>query len=288
MIYSMTGYAKSTLQNEWGILTWEIRSVNHRFLDCSIRLPEPFKQLEQNIRELIRDKITRGRVECMLQFKPGEKSNPHLAINIQAVTELANAITDIQKIIPQADKINPLKILNWPGVLQTSDEELQPLFDIILNLFQKTLQELLAMRAREGKALVALIEPKLQEILAQTAKIKFRIPEILLAQKTKITAHLAEIKTELDPARLEQEMVLFAQKIDVNEEMERLETHVKEMQRTLKSGNNVGKRLDFLLQEFNREANTTASKSVDAETSKIAIELKVIIEQMREQVQNLE
>lgn len=288
MIHSMTGFAKASVQNEWGILTWEIRAVNHRFLDVYFRLPEPFRQLENNLREIIRDKITRGKIECILQFKPGEKSNAHLAVNINAVKELANAIGEIQNIIPNAEKINPIKILSWPGVLQTSDEELQPLYDEISKLFIKALTELLQTREREGKALVAFFEPKLQEILAQTKKIKTRIPEIINLQKAKILEHLAEIKTELDTNRLEQEMVFFAQKIDVCEEMERLETHVKEMQRILKSGGNIGKRLDFLLQEFNREANTTASKSVDPETSKIAIELKVIIEQMREQVQNLE
>lgn len=288
MTYSMTGFAKTSLQNEWGIFTCEIRTVNHRFLDISMRLPEPFRSLENEIRELVRNKISRGRVDCMLQFTPGEKSNAHLAINTNIVKELAKAITDVQSIIPNADKINPLKILNWPGVLQTTEEELQPLYEIIRNLFKTTLQELLATRAREGNALIAFFNPKLQEILTNIANIKTRLPEILQQQKTKLLTHLAEIKMELDPNRLEQEMVYFAQKIDINEELERLETHVKEMQRTLKAGGNIGKRLDFLLQEFNRESNTIASKSVDAAITKIAVDLKVIIEQMREQVQNLE
>lgn len=284
----MTGFAKATNQNELGNFTWEIRSVNHRFLDLSIRLPEPFRSLENEIRELIRSKIFRGRVECMLQFKPGEKTSAHISINKNTVTELANAITEIQNIIPNADKINPVKILSWPGVLQTTEEELQPVYNIIINLFQKALAELLQMRAREGKALIAFFAPKLQDILVQTAKIKTRFPEILALQKNKLLTHLAEIKSELDTSRLEQEMVYFAQKIDINEELERLETHVKEMERTLKAGGNIGKRLDFLLQEFNRESNTIASKSLDPETTKIAVELKVCIEQMREQVQNLE
>lgn len=287
----MTAFARCDLQKDWGSVAWEIRAVNHRFLDTGFKLPDVFKSLEMELREILRQHMRRGHIDCYLQYKPSSFGFSNLSINTTLVESLAAASAEIKKHFPEANaNINALNVLNWPGVLQGNDESLNEVKGNILELFKQALVVLNANRAREGSALSQLLLTKLQEIKTIVQDIKQCIPGIREIQREKIIGKLRDIQDELDDNRLEQELVYFAQKIDISEETERLETHVQEMLNILQSSKNeiVGKRLDFLLQEFNRETNTIASKSVDANITKMAVNMKVIIEQMREQVQNIE
>lgn len=287
MICSMTAFARASSQGSWGMATWEIRSVNHRYFECSFKVPDFLRQLEQKFRVQLQQQLHRGKIECCLKFYPGEKSGLDLSLNHALVNKLAGAATEIKKIVSSEQPIDPMKLLAWPHVLQTIEEDTQELQQEILQLFTNVLAEMLATREREGAALKSILEKKLATILVIVAEVKQKLPQILANQRSKILTKMEEIKTQLDPQRLEQEMVLFAQRIDVAEELERLETHVKEVTRVLQHGGNVGKRLDFLMQELNREANTLASKSADISTTGFAVDLKVLIEEMREQVQNI-
>jgi uncharacterized protein (TIGR00255 family) len=289
MIKSMTGFARGSKQGKWGTATWEIRSVNHRFLDCSFRLPESLRKLELDLRELVRQYLSRGRIECFLQFQPGEGAQLKATLNTNLVKQLAGAAEKIEKQIKSPlSKINPMHILSWNNVLQISEVDSKIIHEQIIKLFIQTLKELVTVRSKEGAVLKNLIKQRLQAILIEVNKVKKLLPNIIKQQRSRLLSHLKEIKTELDAARLEQEMVYFAQKIDVAEELERIEIHVQEVKRILQTGGIIGKRLDFLMQELNREANTLASKSVAKSTTHAAVELKVLIEQMREQVQNIE
>jgi len=287
MIQSMTTFARFSDQGVWGMATWEIRVVNHRYFDCSIKMPEILRSLETNIRLRLQQQLHRGRVECALKFQPGEQSGLSLMLNTSLVKKLAAAIDEVKNYVPTIPAVDPMKILAWPQVLQVVEEDIEAAHKIILQLFEKTLTDLIAAREREGAALAEIMQSKLQEVLAIVSKVKTKVPLVLTNQRAKIMQRLGEIKSGLDQARLEQEMVYIAQRMDVAEELDRLETHSKEIRRILITGSNVGKRLDFLMQELNREANTLASKSVDAEVTQAAVELKVLIEQMREQVQNI-
>jgi len=293
MINSMTAFARCDLQNDLGGIAWEVRALNHRFLDMSFKLPDMFKSIEMELREVLRQNMRRGHIECYLQYKPSSTGCSSLSINTTLVQSLATACFEIQNNLPEATaKINPLNVLGWPGVLQGNDDKLPVLKEAVINLFKHTLSILNENRAREGAALSQLILTKTLEIGVIVQEIKQRIPSIREAQREKMLNKLQDLQGEIDNNRLEQELVYFAQKIDISEETERLETHVTEMQnvflRGKKEKESIGKRLDFLLQEFNRETNTIASKSVDASITKMAVDMKVIIEQMREQVQNIE
>lgn len=287
MIQSMTTFARFSDQGAFGMATWEIRVVNHRYFDCSIKMPEILRSLETNIRLRLQQQLHRGRVECALRFQPGEQSGLSLMLNTSLVKKLAEAIGEIKNYMPTTPTVDPIKILTWPQVLQVVEEDIEAVHKVILQLFEKTLADLVVAREREGMALAEIMQNKLREVLAIASKVKIKIPLVLANQRAKIMQRLDEIKGGLDQARLEQEMVYIAQRMDVAEELDRLETHSKEIERILISGGNVGKRLDFLMQELNREANTLASKSVDVEITQAAVELKVLIEQMREQVQNI-
>ena len=287
MVQSMTTFARFSDQGAWGMATWEIRAVNHRYFDCSIKMPEVLRSLETNIRLCLQQQLHRGRVECALKFQPGEQSGLNLMLNISLVKKLADAIGEVKNYVATKPAVDPMKILAWPQVLQVVEEDIEAVHKIILQLFEKTLTDLIATRKREGAALVKIMQSKLREVLAITGKVKTKIPLVLANQRAKIMQRLDEIKSELDQTRLEQEMAYIVQRMDVAEELDRLETHSKEIGRILMTGGNIGKRLDFLMQELNREANTLASKSVDIEVTQAAVELKVLIEQMREQVQNI-
>ena len=291
MIKSMTAFARCDVQQEWGSMAWEIRAVNHRFLDMGFKLPDMFKSLEMELREILRQNARRGHIDCYLQYKPNASGSNALSVNTTLLESLAAACEEIKKHLPTATaNLNALNVLGWPGVLQGNDESLNEIKGRVVELFKQALAALNESRAREGAALSQLLLTKLQEINANVQEIKPRIPGIRAAQREKLLTKLRDIQGELDANRLEQELVYFAQKIDITEETDRLETHVQEMQNILQRGKHepIGKRLDFLLQEFNRETNTIASKSVDANITKMAVEMKVIIEQIREQVQNIE
>lgn len=289
MIYSMTAFARCTDQDKEGTATWEIRSVNHRYLDCSFKMPETFRPLEPKLRDIVKKHLNRGRVECFLRFQTNEESTPDLSVNIPLVKQLNKAIDTVRKTASEKlNAVNPLQILSWDKVLNIHEAKTEKSQKLILKLFEQAITELTKTRAGEGKALQKILLQKLKELSPEMKKIKKALPKIIKQKRQNLLDHLQEIKTELDQTRLEQEMIFFAQKIDVAEELDRLETHINETTRILKEGGVIGKRLDFLMQELNREANTLASKSADQLTTHRAIDLKVLIEQMREQVQNIE
>ncbi len=287
-VNSMTAFSRQQIGREWGSLVWEIRSVNHRYLEQHIRLPDTLRELEPIIRNILRERLHRGKIECQLRFHTNNQPGSDLQLNKAFVTQLNTAATEIAKTFSSAAPINPLEILQWPGVLQEPEIEVNTIKDAATELFQAGINELINNREREGGELKAFIEQRIiaiQEIVAQLRNV---MPEILLKQRQNILCRFKEMQLELEPNRLEQEIVLITQKADVDEELDRLETHINEVSRVLTQKGAVGRRLDFLMQELNREANTLSSKSIISETTLQAVELKVLIEQMREQIQNIE
>ncbi|MBQ1784137.1 MAG: YicC family protein [Gammaproteobacteria bacterium] len=287
-IYSMTGFARIDLQKPWGSASWEIRSVNQRFLDTYFRLPEQLRSLESQLRDRCRDALTRGKVEISLRFEPGGDSRAKLKLNEALANELMRCAHWVNDQTTSAMHINPIDLLRWPGVLESGNLDLEAITADLLAAFDEALTALKEARGREGAALAGLLHERLDGIDTQVAFVRERMPAVLAWQRERLTGKLAEFKEQLDPARVEQEIILIAQRIDVAEELDRLTTHLKETRKLLKQGGNIGRRLDFMMQEFNRESNTLASKSINADITMAAVELKVLIEQMREQVQNIE
>jgi uncharacterized protein (TIGR00255 family) len=286
---SMTGFARREAKLPWGTVIWEIRSVNHRYLEPSFRLPEDFREIEPGLRELMRKQLQRGKVEASLSIQWEQEGDAELGVNQARVLQLARAAQEVSKALGDAAaKVNPLEILKWPGVIQKQELDREAMQVQVLSLFEEALQQLIEHRSREGAELEQLILQRLDAVSAQVASVRARLPEILQAQRDKLQAKIAALQVELDPERLEQEIALLAQKADVDEELDRLDTHVIEVKRSLKQTDSLGRRLDFLMQELNREANTLSSKAIVSETTQAAVELKVLIEQMREQVQNIE
>ncbi|MBI2779157.1 MAG: YicC family protein [Gammaproteobacteria bacterium] len=288
MIRSMTAFARQERSTEWGTLAWELRSINHRFLELSIRLPEDLRGLEPQTREHVALRLNRGKVECHLRFQPASLAPIELVLNKEFVSRLVQTSREVDRLLYSSAPVNSLDILRWPGALQAVEIDLGPVCEAALLLLDETLDSLAEARAREGARLKVVLEQRCDALSALVTQVRARLPEIRARFRERLASRLAEIKAELDPARLEQEMALLAQKIDVDEEMERLGSHVEEMRRTLNQNEPVGRRLDFLMQELNREANTLGSKSADIETTRASMEMKVLIEQMREQIQNIE
>jgi len=267
---------------------WEIRSVNHRYLEPHLRLPESFRELEGSVRERLRSKLQRGKLECTLRYQPAEQSSNDLSVNTELVGQLRVAAEQVSALLSNPAPINPLELLRWPGVLSETRVDMKALQAAALKAFDAAIAELIDNRQREGVELAALITQRLDAIDGVVVQVRAKMPLILQRQRANLQARLDEIRGELDPSRIEQELVILAQKADVDEELDRLATHVAEVRRVLGQRDAVGRRLDFLMQELNREANTLSSKSVVAETTQCAVELKVLIEQMREQIQNIE
>ncbi|WCR45682.1 YicC family protein [Stutzerimonas stutzeri] len=287
MVHSMTAFARSEQAGTHGTLSWEIRSVNHRYLEPHLRLPEAFRDLEGQVRDALRKGLSRGKVECTLRFAE-ESQRSSLQVDQERASQLIAAAESVAALIRQPAAIDPLQVLGWPGVLVADAADPQALNQSALELFHMALEQLKEGRRREGTELAKLLEERLDSILAEVATLREQVPQMLAAQRQKILDRFNEMAAELDPQRLEQEMVLLAQKSDVAEELDRLSTHVGEVQRVLKAGGAAGRRLDFLMQELNREANTLGSKAFDPRSTQAAVNLKVLIEQMREQVQNIE
>ena len=287
MVHSMTAFARSEQAGTHGTLSWEIRSVNHRYLEPHLRLPEAFRDLEGQVRDALRKGLSRGKVECTLRFAE-ESQRSSLQVDRERASQLIAAAESVAALIRQPAAIDPLQVLGWPGVLVADAADPQALNQSALELFHKALAQLKEGRRREGAELAKLLEERLDSILAEVATLREQVPQMLAAQRQKILDRFNEMAAELDPQRVEQEMVLLAQKSDVAEELDRLSTHVGEVQRVLKAGGAAGRRLDFLMQELNREANTLGSKAFDPRSTQAAVNLKVLIEQMREQVQNIE
>jgi uncharacterized protein (TIGR00255 family) len=287
MVHSMTAFARNEQATAHGTLSWELRSVNHRYLEPHLRLPEAFRDLEGAVREALRQGLSRGKVECTLRFAE-ESAGKQLQVDSERARQLIAAAEQVAALIQQPAPLNPLEVLAWPGVLVADSADPQALNAAALKLFDQALAELKAGRAREGAELAKLLNDRLDSILDEVAALRELVPQMLAGQRQKIETRFAEMQAELDPQRLEQELVLLAQKSDVAEELDRLSTHVSEVRRVLKAGGAAGRRLDFLMQELNREANTLGSKAFDPRSTQAAVNLKVLIEQMREQVQNIE
>jgi len=287
MIYSMTAFARVSESSDTGNIQWEIRSVNQRFLDMNFRLPEVLRHLEMPIREKVRKKLNRGKLDINLRYSSTEAAAT-LSINKELINALQATHLHIAEMTSNHDKLSSLEIMQWPGVLKEAETDEKQRDAEVVQLFEQTLDQLIAARGREGDAMKQLLLDRILLINDQVENVRSEFPAIIQWQRDRLMDRFNEIKIEPDQDRLEQELVYLAQKADITEELDRLETHVKEITRILNKGGNVGRRLDFLLQELNREANTLGSKSINKVTTAAAVELKVIIEQMREQVQNIE
>lgn len=287
MIRSMTAYARREIKGEWGSAAWELRSVNQRYLETYIRLPEQFRSLEPVIRERIRGRLTRGKVECNLRFELDPSAQSSLILNEKLAKQLVEAANWV-KMQSDEGEINPIDVLRWPGVMSAQEQDLDTISAQLMEALEGALDDFIAARESEGIALKALIEQRLDGVSAEVIKVRAQMPNVLQWQRERLVSKLEEAQVQLENTRLEQELVLMAQRIDVAEELDRLEAHVKETHNILKKKEAVGRRLDFMMQEFNRESNTLASKSINADVTTSAIELKVLIEQMREQIQNIE
>ena len=291
MLHSMTAFARQQRQVEEGILCWEVRSLNHRYLEVSLHLPEDLRALEVAVREKVAAAVKRGKLDCQLRLRTGPGvagvAAP-LRINEQLVRQLGAAARQIGTELDSPTAISPLDVLRWPGVVYPVEASSERLSSDALTLLDDTLKELLVMRAREGAKLRAMLEQRCAAMLDLVKMVRGRLPQIIAQQRARLLERLGELRAELDPARLEQELVGLAQKMDVDEELERLAMHLQEVSRIASEDAGVGRRLDFLMQELNREANTLGAKSTDHDITRAVIELKVLIEQMREQIQNIE
>ena len=288
MILSMTGFAAVTAELPGLSVAVELRSVNHRYLDVTVKLPDELRALETTLRERLAAALSRGKVECRVAIARSAGANAAMAVDPARVSALADAAFEVRQLVPAAAPLSTAEILRWPGVLIEPTVAAETLTLTVQALVDRALAELAAARTREGAKLRDILLARCADIDAQVARIAPRIPAIHAAYVEKLGARLREAGLDPNDERLKQELALFATKVDVAEELSRLQTHVGEVRRVLAQGGSAGKRLDFLAQELHREANTLGSKSVDAELSQASLELKVAIEQMREQVQNLE
>jgi|TARA_B110000438_G_scaffold77547_1_gene77750 uncharacterized protein (TIGR00255 family) len=285
---SMTAFARQQLEQDWGSLTWEIRSVNHRYLETSVRVPETFRRLEIVIRETVRKRLSRGKVECQLRYQSVENSTTEINLNQNLVFKLLNANKEIGEMTGSSGSLSNMEILRWPGVVSDQQMDTASIDKQAIRLFSLALDDLISSREREGEELKGFVQKRLDAIREIVISVRAKMPEILTVQKQNLLDKIEDLKVELDPARVEQEIVLLTQKADVDEELDRLDSHLNEVQRVIDTKGQKGRRLDFLMQELNREANTLSSKSIVVDTTRSAVELKVQIEQMREQIQNIE
>jgi uncharacterized protein (TIGR00255 family) len=289
MIRSMTGFARREQSGSWGTLTWELRTVNHRYLEVSCRLPEELRAAEGDFRQAIAAVVRRGKVDCTLNFRAAAQDAGEIQINralaerlLARARELADLAGDL------AAPVNPIDLLRWPGVVQDQGRDVTPLLAAAQAALADSLKALTDARASEGERIRDMLLQRCDMLLKLVAAVIARLPEVRARIRARLTERIAQLVAEPDAERLEQELAILAQKMDVDEELDRLRSHITEVRKSLDGGEPAGRRLDFLMQELNREANTLSSKSQDAETTRVAVDIKVIIEQMREQVQNVE
>ena len=294
MVHSMTAFAREEVDAEWGAAAWELRSVNHRYLDVSLRLPEELRSLDARVRERIAAKVRRGKVDGNLRIQSSAGVGRGLALDIELVKRLLNAARKVEstaRAVPGGLPLRPptpLDVLRWPGVVDTPGIDRESVGEETLELLDRTLDGLVAARAREGAKLGEMVQRRCDEVAQIAGAVRAVLPEVQERYRARLVSRLDEARAEIDPNRLAHELVMFASRTDVAEELDRLDAHVSEVREALVSGTPVGRRLDFLMQELQREANTLGSKSTDPETSRASVDLKVLIEQMREQVQNIE
>jgi len=284
---SMTAFARFQGEAPGVTFTWELKSVNHRYLENSFKLPESFRYLEVQLRDMLRSRLARGKVDVHLQFERGQ-SEVGLVVNAARVEELMQAVSSINEQCGLDAKPTAWQLLQSTGVLQQQESGEEAVEKALLQGFDLAVTELIKAREAEGEKLAVLIGERLSEISQLTGRVEQLIPEIVSTQRERLQARMAELQLDIDPERLAQEAAIYAQKVDVAEEVDRLRAHIAEVEKALCGGKPCGRRLDFLMQELNREANTLGSKSVHVDTSQGAVDLKVYIEQMREQVQNIE
>lgn len=288
MIRSMTAFARQERKTPWGVLCWELRSLNHRYLEVSLRFPEEFRALESRVREAIGARLRRGKVEGTLRYQPVAATHTEFSLNEELLRRLLEVNSRIEGMMENPARTRSIDLLKWPNVLQVEEHDIGQLQAEAVSLLDTTLGEMVETRQREGAMIKGLILQRCQDIRQQVELVRGQLPVILDAQRKKLRGRLEELEIKFDTARLEQELVYLAQKMDVQEELDRLLVHLEEVERVLEQDEAIGRRLDFLMQEFNREANTLGSKSVDAVTTRASVEMKVVIEQMREQIQNIE
>jgi len=284
---SMTASAHRSQTFDWGQIHWEIRSVNQRFLELNFRLPDALRALEMPLREACKSALHRGKLDIGLRYDLAQAQQGY-AIDDQQLQQLSQAINQIQMALPEATQVNPLDLLNWPGLLKNANTPLSDYQADLLASFQSALVQLNQAREREGQQLKNMIAQRLEAIRQHLAELQPIMPQILANHQTKLKSRIAEMTENLDESRLAMELAILAQKADITEEIDRLHTHLDEVARVIEQTESIGRRLDFLMQELNREANTLGSKSIDVRSTQTSVELKVLIEQMREQVQNIE
>ena len=288
MIRSMTAFARVSSEQAGAELTWELRSVNHRYLEAFVRLPEELRAMEPLVRERVTARLGRGKLECVLRCSWAPAQATVLEIDKPRLKAVLDACREIETRSSEATSPGVMELLRWPGVVREPEPDTGAAQQHALELLDEALNELVATREREGEQIKGLLSVRLEGVDTQVAKARARLPEVQQKMRTKMETKLADLAAKADNDRLEQELVILAQKLDIDEELDRLDGHVVEARRVLERDEPVGRRLDFLMQEFNREANTLGSKSADSETTAVSVELKVLIEQMREQVQNVE
>jgi uncharacterized protein (TIGR00255 family) len=289
MIRSMTGFARRERQGPWGTLTCELRSVNHRYLELSLRLPEDLRGLEGDARQVLSGTLRRGKVDAGVYLRGGPATATAIELNPPVIEQLLARVTELQALAGTVTATaNPLDILRWPGAIREAERDITPVAAAAMELLQETVSDLNDARAREGARIREMLSQRCDALREQVVSLRARLPEVASRIRARVAERVAQLGTTVDPERLEQEIVLLAYKMDVDEELDRLGSHITETLQVLESQEPAGRRLDFLMQEFNREANTLSSKSQDAETTRAAVDMKVLIEQMREQVQNVE
>jgi uncharacterized protein (TIGR00255 family) len=288
MIHSMTAFSRVQRQGEWGSAIIEIRSVNHRYLDINLSLPDILHSIDMPIRKCIREFAKRGKIECVIRYQRNSEINTMFNVNMSLVRELCQAGEQVATLLTTSAPVCAIDVLRWPGVLEAKEGNISVLQQEMISLVEQAMKELLLVRGREGEEIKQLFIKRLDLLQAQLNLVRQRLPQVIMEQQKRLKKRFVEAQLELDSTRLEQEMVMFSQKIDIAEEIERMETHITEFHRILMQDNTIGRRLDFLLQELNREANTLGSKSIDPVVSHGAVEMKVLIEQIREQAQNIE
>jgi uncharacterized protein (TIGR00255 family) len=289
MILSMTGFARREVTDSWGSLVCELRSVNHRFLEASLRLPEVLRSLDPEFRGQFSRDLRRGKVDCTLTYRPADTDAQGMEVNREMLSRVLSRTRDIGLLAGHLTAtIDALDVLRWPGVLKTTHTSTDKLLAAARALVDATVRDLCAARAREGERLAELIEQRCNSLETLVAQVRVRLPEVHARVRARLAERITELKATVDPERFEQEVALLLQRLDVDEELDRLGGHITEVRRIMRASEPAGRRLDFLMQELNREANTLSSKSQDLETTRAAVDMKVLIEQMREQVQNIE
>jgi len=288
VIRSMTGFARAETATPQGQLLWEVRSINHRYLEVQLKLPDFARELESGLRQFATAQLGRGRVEGSLSLRAGDNRAPAGRVNSALVRQLAGHLKTVAGELGNPAPVSPVEVLRWPGVLEQEEQDPAALHPVVMQSFEAVIADLNGARSREGARIHEMLERRLAEIETHVADVITRLPVVLTRIRDRMAERVAALGVPADPDRLEQEVVILAQKMDVSEELDRLRAHLAEFRDTLQSDAPVGRRLDFLVQELNREANTLASKSADADTTRQAVDIKVLIEQIREQVQNVE